>query len=299
MDQPLVSVVLITYRRSYAIVERALKSILSQTYTHLEIVVVDDNGDTDSQFSRDLTAGVDTIGDPRITIFAHETNRGACVARNTGMLRSRGDYIAFLDDDDQWLPEKISRQVEAFQSAPEVGLVYCDRLIQVGEKLIKRLPGRIIDGYRYEDIIYKNFIGSTSYVMIRREVVDTCGMFNEQMKSAQDSEYWARILKKYRIIGINEPLAIYYVHAGERITSSYENKIAGMEMFNALYHDDIVKRRKVHCRRTLILSPHYLKKYGFKKGMKQLWKAFVIYPNPFYVGKEVLLFLSKRLKYRL
>ena len=106
----LVTVIITTYQRSLRIVDRAIKSILSQTYFNLELIVVDDSPKEYQERSL-IKQYIETIDDPRIRLIQHDKNQGACAARNTGIMNANGDYIAFLDDDDWFLPEKIENSL--------------------------------------------------------------------------------------------------------------------------------------------------------------------------------------------
>ena len=108
----LVSAVIITYKRKPEIVKRALESVLSQTYRPLEIIVVDDSP-CDYELRSQVRETVESFNE-EICYIQHEKNCGACVARNTGLKRAHGKYIAFLDDDDEWVSDKIEKQIAAF-----------------------------------------------------------------------------------------------------------------------------------------------------------------------------------------
>ncbi len=113
-----VSVIIPTRNRSESLLPRAVKSVLAQTHTELELIVVDDA-------STDGTAEfVKNLGDPRVRYFRHETCKGHSATRNTGIEVAKGNYIAFLDDDDEWKPQKLEVQLKAFDDRPEYDLVY-------------------------------------------------------------------------------------------------------------------------------------------------------------------------------
>ena len=121
MDK-LVSAVIPTYRRHSDIVIDAINSIKGQTYKNIEIIIVDDNGNDNKEYSEELYLALRNIDGVRY--YRQEKNLGACFARNTGIELSNGDYIAFLDDDDCWKKDKIERQLPLFNN-PDVGLAYC------------------------------------------------------------------------------------------------------------------------------------------------------------------------------
>ena len=117
MNMPKISVVIPTHNRA-SFLKKAIESVLRQSYTNLEVIIVDDN-------STDNTKEVvNSYKDKRIKYIVHDKNKGGAVARNTGIIASTGDIVAFLDDDDEWLPEKIKKQMELFESKPFVDLIY-------------------------------------------------------------------------------------------------------------------------------------------------------------------------------
>ena len=121
MDQkpPLVSVIVPTRNRAN-LVARAIQSVLDQTYRHIECIIVDDGS------SDETRQVVEEFTDERLVYLRHETQRHASAARNTGIAYSRGELIAFLDDDDEWMSRKLEKQVELLLSLHEkVGMVYC------------------------------------------------------------------------------------------------------------------------------------------------------------------------------
>lgn len=193
--------VLPTYDRA-GILADSIQSVLDQTYTDFELIVVDDG-------SQDRTEAVVTeFADPRVRYVAHETNRGAPAARNTGIARARGDIVAFQDSDDEWLSEKLRKQVDVFDDASRnVGVVYTgmDRKVE-GET--RYLPYRGVDqkaGDIERSIVRQNFI-STQMAAVRRECFDAVGDFDEKMAPLEDWELWIRLSQRYQFELVDEPL---------------------------------------------------------------------------------------------
>ena len=117
-NNPTVSIIIPTYNRS-RLIARAVKNVLNQTYQDFELIIVDD-GSTDG--TREVVAG---FSDERIRYVQHDKNRGEAAARNTGIKVARGEYIASHDSDDEWLHEKLAKQIRAFENcSPEIGVVY-------------------------------------------------------------------------------------------------------------------------------------------------------------------------------
>lgn len=288
MEDSLISVIITTYKREEDVVKRAVDSVLNQTYNNIEIIIVDDSPD-DYERRKNVENMIISLKDSRIKYIKHDVNLGACAARNTGIKESKGMYIAFLDDDDEWLPTKLEKQISLI-SKPNIGLVYCKQIIYnetFGKTYLdnhKRYKGQVFD-----KLLRDNFIGSTSFALIRRECFDTCGLFNVNLKSAQDYDMWLRIAKSYSIDYVDEPLVIYHVHKNERISSNPLNKIQGLEMINSLYREDINKNRGTKSIRIFKLVPHYMLTGNIKKSFKCFLQAFVLTP---YKLNYIILFIK-------
>ena len=118
-NRSLVSTIIPTHNRS-KMLNRSINSVLNQTYSAIECIVIDD-GSTDNTVDV-----IETQKDDRLIYVSHKSNRGASAARNTGIRHSNGEYISFLDDDDEWLPTKLEKQVELLTNLPnKIGMVYC------------------------------------------------------------------------------------------------------------------------------------------------------------------------------
>ncbi|WP_079474804.1 glycosyltransferase family 2 protein [Marinococcus halophilus] len=275
----LISVVLPTYKRNSITLMRAINSVLDQTHKHLEVIIVDDNSRND-QFRKEVQREVENIRDERVHYVKHAENKGACRARNTGIEQSQGDFIAFLDDDDEWISTKLEMQIKKFLD-PAVGLVYCDSysiFIKKELEIEKKIRKSKHSGWIYSDLIKNNIIGSTSFVLLKKEVFSEVGKFNEKLKSAQDYELWLRVAKKYKVDKVDLPLVNYYIHDGERISTKVTNKIQGLEWLNEINKTYLLHHPEVHSLRKLKLAPFYAKEYGLKTGIYKWILAVKIYP---------------------
>lgn len=189
MSSPLISVIITTYKRPIKILSRAIDSALDQTYKNYEIIVVDDSPHS---IERDVLKEAlhKNYGD-KILYLQNETNQGACAARNRGFYQSKGEYIAFLDDDDQWLPEKHELMLKAFDSQ-DVGLVYCSFLSYKNGKSIKNTQQKVYEGSVFPYLLESNFIGGCSVPLFPRKVLEECGLFDEALPSSQDTDLYRR-----------------------------------------------------------------------------------------------------------
>lgn len=203
-DRPVVSVVVPTYNRA-RVLPRAIECVLGQSCGDLELLIVDD-GSTD-----DTEAAVSGYTDPRVRYLREPINRGTSAARNVGLREARGTFVAFLDSDDEWLPDKLTRQLAVFASrGPETGLVYTgvERVESDGQSTIQRPRAR---GEVYRELLWRNAIhGGGSNVMMRRNAVASTGFFNETLKAIEDYEYWLRIARFFSIEFVDAPLVRYY-----------------------------------------------------------------------------------------
>jgi hypothetical protein len=212
---PLVSVIIPTYNRAH-LLARAVISVLHQIDVDFEVIVVDD-ASTDSTYSV-----LEKLADPRLHVLRHATRRGAAAARNTGIQASQGRFIAFLDSDDEWLPNMLTCQVQHFTPCLEkIGVIFTS-FQQIRGRNINVVPGRLrawlsylpverlhLSGDLAAALPCGNFI-TLQAAMVRRECFEQVGLFDECLPRLQDWELWLRIARHYMFVWINLPLAIIY-----------------------------------------------------------------------------------------
>lgn len=207
MDQnkinPLVSVIIPSFNAE-RFIEEAIESVLSQTFQDFEILVIDD-GSTDS-----TQETVFNIPDSRIR-YIYKKNGGASSARNLGIKNAIGKYIAFLDYDDLWMPEKLQLQLNKFYQEPELGLVYCwvESINIDGKTRFIAKPHN--EGWVYNDLFLDNFLHNGSVPLIKRECFFKTGTFDESLSNAQDWQMWFNIAKYYKFGVVKEILVKYRV----------------------------------------------------------------------------------------
>ena len=211
----LVSVVIPAFNRPN-LLHRAIMSVIDQTHKNLEIFVVDDAS------TEDLRSLLEGFSDDRINYLRHEINKGGSAARNTGIRHSHGEYIAFLDSDDEWFPKKIETQLADFlKKAPTYHASYCRYEVfddDLGKVVKYRGFGR--EGNLLSDLLFKNCIGTTSSILIRKECLDRIGGFDEMLRSGQEWEMYIRFSKYYSFAYVDSSLLRYHIHKQGRIGDS-------------------------------------------------------------------------------
>jgi glycosyltransferase involved in cell wall biosynthesis len=172
-----------------------------------------------------------------ITYIANIQNVGAQVSRNKGILAGKGDYVAFLDDDDVWYREKLAKQMELFNN-PNVGMVYCKgwevtKSVKNETRSPYNMSDCFLDSVSFIDLSYGDYIGTTSQVVIKKEAFAHCGLFDVKQPARQDYEMWIRLSQKYTCLGVNEYLFDRIKHPGEQLTKNPHAAAIGItKIFN-------------------------------------------------------------------
>ena len=214
MVPPPVSVVVPTYNRGPAIAP-TLDSVLAQTTRPLEIVVVDD-GSTDGTGQWVQKHYADQ---PLVRVIA-QPNGGVAAARNQGLQEARGEFIAFLDHDDRWHPEKLQKQLEVMQARPEVGVVYClwQQVAENGELIpghdeLKDDPDWMLPrGAIFNVLIKRNFLISMSVPLVRTALAREVGGFDPATVPCDDYDLWLRLSRRTEFAYVREVLVFYQYH---------------------------------------------------------------------------------------
>lgn len=252
----LVSGIITTHNRSAQIVKRAVDSILNQTYPNMEVIVVDDSTE-DFDGRAEVEALALSLADKNVRYIKQKCS-GACAARNNGLNSAEGAIVGFLDDDDEWLPEKVEKMLPLFND-PEVALVHSAWQIKNDD------TGAIKDNYPefYHENVYEalisgnNYIGSTSFPLLRKSALLDIGGFDILQPSAQDLDVWLRISKKYKVDYVKEPLIMYHIHSGERITGNHKRRIDGWTRIIEKNKDYLEKHPKAYYNRMSRLALVY------------------------------------------
>lgn len=268
---PKVSVIIPTHNRSGCL-KLAIASVLNQTYQDFEIIVVDDA-------SNDNTVEiVETFNEERIKYIRHEKCKGPAGARNTGVKNASGKYVAFLDDDDEWLPQKLFLQVDVLDhSSRQIAGVYSGflRIDKRSRKTIDRvIPTK--RGDIFQDMLLGNCIG-TSTILLKKECFERVGLFDESMLFCEDYDLWVRISKQFQFEYIKEPLVNYSVQENSYSTN-YERVIMGIETLNRKYENLFAINRKNYSNRCYTLGVLYCYSGRIKEGREAFLTAIKLYP---------------------
>lgn len=224
--QEKVSIIIPSYNRA-KLLSAAVESLQRQTYQNIEIIIVDD-------CSTDDTAQVVAeIEDDRILYVKHEVNKGGGEARNTGMKYATGDYIGFLDSDDQWHKDKLERQMAVFKTKPEVGVVYTGMKVYQGDYLVKEVIPKY-EGDLLTKLIESNCIYTTSSILVKKKVLEEVGGFDSSLPSCQDWDLYIRLARVSRFGFVEDSLVLYHLHPGERISTNVKAVVDGHMQ---IYHD--------------------------------------------------------------
>ena len=203
----LVSVVIPTYRR-FDTLSRAIRSVQYQSYKPIEILVVDDNepGDEFSVGVKELITGMDL---PNLTLVTQDRHINGAAARNAGIIRAKGEYIAFLDDDDLWLPAKIEREVNYLSGLPDdVGGVSNRKLFVKDGKIDHISEVWKADKRENFKVISKQINIQTCTLLLRRRCLDDTGYFDPSLRRHQEVQLMAFFTSKYKVDFLNDILTI-------------------------------------------------------------------------------------------
>jgi glycosyltransferase involved in cell wall biosynthesis len=218
-----ISVIIPTYNMASYLPE-AIESVLAQTYKDLEIIVIDDG-------STDNTKEVVVPYLNRIQ-FLELANGGPSKARNCAIRRSSGEYVAFLDADDTWYPDKLERQMAIFSYRPNHNLVYSDALItstndSQEDRLWFSYKRRVKSGWVFSYLLNENFI-TLSSVIVKRDCLERAGLFDEDLKCWEGYDLWLRIAFENQIGIVNAPLFLKRLHGSNLLYTETLNWIIGL-----------------------------------------------------------------------
>ena len=276
MPAPKVSVIIPTYNR-VAVLYYALYSVLNQTLQDFEVFVIDDaSTDATQEF-------MEGINDPRVHYIRFETNQKAAAARNAGMERARGKYIAFLDSDDEWWPTKLERQVQILDGlSEEWGCCYGGAYVnKVGGLTSHRVFRPTKSGYLVKDLLMGKLVVWTPTFMFRRSCLEHVDLMDIALVRSQDVDFYVRLLEKYKMAAMEEPLVNIYLVLNKNLA-----KITGESRRILLAkHTELIESlgtfpsRYVYAMGDLVQAESFFTDGQYKQGLESFKRA--IKHNPF------------------
>lgn len=256
----LISVIIVTYKRSHSFIKRAIESVLIQSYINIEIIIIDANKDSD--YSKQIQYYINLINKDNVQ-FISLPGISNNHARNAGFKVSKGDYIAFMDDDDEWNSNKLEKQLELF--VDDTSLVYSNYIVsdQYNDEnpFFKEIPDA--DNLKIK-IFGENIMGCTSMPVMTRQVFIDVGGFNESFKANQDWDLWIRMLQDHK--------------------AKYSPIIAGTKHYS---RDSISNKKFRRLAGWISLFIHHAPKY--RKNKEQLGKALEFFIGEMFDKKMYLI----------
>ncbi|MEX1019314.1 MAG: glycosyltransferase family 2 protein [Litorilinea sp.] len=282
---PFFTVVIPTHNRSGMVAE-TIASVLAQTWTDFEVLVVDDHSTDDTE------AVVTAFNDPRVRYLRNARARGACGARNTGIFQARGTWVAPLDDDDWWLPgflQAVAAKIATVDRS--VGVIYSGHTyVRDGVAGYVKVPNQA--GWALDRFLYRNLVGFSS-VVIRRDYLWAVNGLDERFPAQQDGELFIRLAHFCQIDYVPESLACIRVDHGTQITTNWRKKLDGctllLEKHGHLYARSPQLMHRAHSR--IILYGVRARDWAAVRG-SLLWFCAGIFVDPRNVLR-VLRFLAR------
>lgn len=293
------SIVLPTFRREDTL-ETTINSIVSQTYKNWELVIIDDNNANDPSRNKTESIVEAFIKKENIRYIKHDRNKGGAGARNTGIKNSKGDYIAFLDNDDLWVENKLEIFFqEIIKSSTDYSVWFSDYYI-VTPRLTFKAHHPTAEGNIFEKQLKGDHVSSTSAVVVHKMCFEKVGTFDEKLPARQDYDMWLRISKDFKFKYINIPLTyIYRENNTDAISSSFENGYKGtlivLDKIKSLIEKfDTKKQREILASQYTSLGMKCCEFMKFSLGRKYFIKSIFQKPKLLTVIFYILSFIGKK-----
>lgn len=293
------SIIIPTYNRLNEL-KNCLESLKNQTYRNFEVIIIDDNS------SEIVSENIYTANFSfRISIHRNQKNVGAAASRNIGIDNAQYIWIAFLDDDDTWIPDKLSILSTTIANNPEVDFIYHNSQIVMENEKTSYITKRESPNNYFERLLVKNIIGGTSMVAIKKTLFEKHGKFDESLRSIEDYELWLRLSKYFVPKYINNPMTLYLYKTGRKsLNKDIESNIISMNYINEKYKDDLKNLSKKQIKEKheyefSSLAHKLLLNYNRIQSSKYYFKAFILFFNLRFLFASVLSLVCPRLLFKL
>lgn len=277
---PKISVIIPAYNSEDTILE-TIKSVQKQTFSDWELIVIND-GSTDGTIQL-----VNEINDSRLKVFSYE-NGGLSVARNRGITNAKGEFIAFLDADDLWTPDKLELQLEVLRKNPEAGVAYSWTYFMEEKGEYCHTDRQLFfEGNVFANLLTDNFIANGSNPLIRRQAIESVGEFDASVSGAADWDYWLRLAACWQFVVVPKPQVFYRLSS-----SSMSSKVEFMEdcqlkVIDKAFRSVPRELQSLKNQSIAFVYQYSLQLYltktssieGVEKAERTLFKAFQIYPK--------------------
>lgn len=295
-NNPLISVIIPSYK-SRGGLQKSVNSVLAQTYSNIEIIVVDDNNS--ESLEREQTEKLMSVyeDNPRVIYIKHECNKNGAAARNTGIRLSKGEYIAFLDDDDSWLEDKLEKQYLFLKSNSQFEAVYTFTQNSSGFT-----PWTIpFEGNVIIPLLMNRSRMYTSTLLLKRGPVEAIGGFDESFRRHQDYEFLVKFFNHgYKIGCLQEPLTIYTPLGGnspkgkdfeqlkDRYLSVFDDVLINLEKDNKG-----IRKRIIASNYAVVFYTH-IASHDIRIALSLLYRKFFVHPIAFI--SQILFMLKGKTK---
>ena len=232
-----------------AFISKAIGSVLTQTFRDFDLLVIDD-GSTD-----ETASVVNSFQDSRLRYF-YQKNRGPSAARNMGIAHSAAAWIAFLDADDYWLPEKLAAQLSVARATPDAGMIYCSAQVCTVDGDVLWTYHARVEGRPLDQLLVGNCIsGSASSAILRRDVLDEIGYFDEGLPLGEDWDLWLRAARATDFAKVDDPLVCIVSRPGSIGKQADQIRDVSIAVADRAFATYAADRR--HLRRRMLWQIHY------------------------------------------
>lgn len=271
---PTISAIIPVYNGEKTIQE-TIESVLNQTWFDLELIVINDG-------SQDSTLDIiSSISDSRIKVFSYP-NAGLAASRNRGISHASGEYIAFLDADDLWTPNKLESQWKALQENPQAAVAYSwtDCVDESGQ-FLRRGSYITVNGDAYSNLLLIDFLENGSSALIRRQAIDAVGGFDESLTAAEDWDLWLKLASRYHFVAVASAQILYRVSTDSMSANVWKMEAACLQVIERAFAvaPDSLQHLKKHSLGNIYKYLTFKSLAGFPErkralaAIKLLWRA--------------------------